>query len=259
LSESPDSQLLAGRHAVVTGGAGGIGRAIAERLGGLGARVSIMGRNQDRLAAAAEDMGAAAIPCDVTSEAAVEKAFAEAAERSGQVAILVNNAGAVQSAPFTKVSLEQFTAMIEVNLVGAFLCCRAVLPGMVEAGEGRIVCVASTAGLKGYPYVAGYCAAKHGVIGLTRALALEVALKGVTVNAVCPGYTDTDLVAGAIDNIRAKTGRSREDVLGDLIKDNPQGRLIEPGEVASTVAWLCAPASAAITGQAIAVAGGEVM
>ncbi|MDP6572217.1 MAG: SDR family NAD(P)-dependent oxidoreductase [Rhodospirillales bacterium] len=259
MSESPDSQLLAGRHAVVTGGAGGIGRAIAERLGGLGARVSIMGRNQDRLAAAAEDMGAAAIPCDVTSEAAVEKAFAEAAERSGQVAILVNNAGAVQSAPFTKVSLEQFTAMIEVNLVGAFLCCRAVLPGMVEAGEGRIVCVASTAGLKGYPYVAGYCAAKHGVIGLTRALALEVALKGVTVNAVCPGYTDTDLVAGAIDNIRAKTGRSREDVLGDLIKDNPQGRLIEPGEVASTVAWLCAPASAAITGQAIAVAGGEVM
>ncbi len=259
MSESPDSPHLAGRHAVVTGGAGGIGRAIAERLGGLGARVSIMGRNQDRLAAAAEDMGAAAIPCDVTSEAAVEQAFAEAAERFGPVAILVNNAGAVQSAPFTKVSLEQFTAMLEVNLVGTFLCCRAVLPGMLEAGEGRIVCVASTAGLKGYPYVAGYCAAKHGVIGLTRALALEVAVKGVTVNAVCPGYTDTDLVAHAVDNIRAKTGRSREDVLRDLIKDNPQGRLIEPGEVASTVAWLCAPASAAITGQAIAVAGGEVM
>ena len=259
MSESLHSPHLTGRHAVVTGGAGGIGSAISERLAALGATVTIMGRNQDRLTRAAERIGGAAIPCDVTEPAAVERAFGEAAERSGPVDILINNAGAAESAPFSKMSLAQFTAMLDVNLVSAFLCCQAVLPGMMAAGGGRIVCVASTAGLKGYAYVAGYCAAKHGVIGLTRALALEVALKGITVNAVCPGYTDTDLVTGAIDNIRAKTGRRREDVLSDLIKDNPQGRLIEPGEVASTVAWLCAPASAAITGQAIAVAGGEVM
>ena len=259
MSESTVAEHLDGRHAVVTGGGSGIGRAISERLAALGATVTIMGRNQDRLAATAEDIDAAAIPCDVTSEAAVAQAFAEAAERFGPVAILVNNAGGAESAPFAKMSHAQFTAMLDVNLVSAFLCCQAVLPGMLEAGEGRIVCVASTAGLKGYAYVAGYCAAKHGVIGLTRALALEVALKGITVNAVCPGYTDTDLVAHAVDNISAKTGRSRDDVLADLIKDNPQGRLVEPDEVASTVAWLCAPTSAAITGQAIAVAGGEVM
>ena len=259
MSESPESPHLAGRHAVVTGGAGGIGRAISERLAALGATVTIMGRNQDRLAAAAERIGAAAVPCDVTAAAAVERAFGEAVERSGPVDILVNNAGAAESAPFAKMSHAQFTAMLDVNLVSAFLCCQAVLPGMMAAGGGRIISIASTAGLKGYAYVAGYCAAKHGMIGLTRALALEVAAAGITVNAVCPGYTDTEMLSHAVDNISAKTGRSREDALGDLIKGNPQGRLIEPGEVASTVAWLCTPASAAITGQAIVVAGGEVM
>ena len=149
--------------------------------------------------------------------------------------------------------------VIGVDLTGAFLCTRQVLRDMVNAGQGRVVNVASTAGLTGYPYVAAYCAAKHGVIGLTRALAREVARTGVTVNAVCPGYTDTEIVATTLTNIVAKTGRSREQALADIVAHNPQGRLITPEEVADAVAWLCLPSSASITGQSILVAGGELM
>jgi NAD(P)-dependent dehydrogenase (short-subunit alcohol dehydrogenase family) len=188
----------------------------------------------------------------------VAAAFAQANEVFGPVAILINNAGGAASAPLARTSLALLREMLDVNLVSAFLCSRAVLPDMLADGFGRIVNVASIAGLKGAPYITAYAAAKHAVVGLTRALAMETAAKGITVNAVCPGYTDTDLVRRTIANIVLKTGRSDAEAAAALVGTNPQGRLIRPDEVASTVLWLCAPGAEAITGQAIAIAGGEV-
>lgn len=241
---------------MVTGGGRGIGAAIAVRLAALGASLTLMGRDRVRLEASAEALPRArAIPCDITDEAAVRDAF----EQAGEIHILVNNAGAAETAPFAKTTLDQFRRMLDVNLSGAFLCSQAVLPAMTAACFGRIVNIASTAGLKGYAYVSAYCAAKHGLVGLTRALALETARDGITVNAVCPGYTDTDMVRGAAAAISAKTGRSETEARAVLIKDNPQGCLVQPEEVADAVAWLCQGGSGAITGQAIVVAGGEVM
>jgi len=258
-SRGTPSAPLAGRHAVVTGGGSGIGAAIGHALAAAGAAVTLMGRRRDPLEAHAGALPrAAAVACDVTDEAAVREAFAGAAGRLGAVDILVSNAGAAESAPFDRTDLDLWQRMIAVNLTGAFLCARAVLPGMVERGRGRIVNVASTAGLKGYPYVAAYCAAKHGVVGLTRALALEVAASGVTVNAVCPGYTETAILDDAVENIARATGRDPERARAALVKVNPQGRFVQPGEVAATVTWLCSAGAAALTGQAIAVAGGEV-
>ncbi len=256
---SGDAKVLSGRHAVVTGGGRGIGAAIASALAEAGAKLTLMGRTLAPLQERASALpGAQAIACDVTDEAAVARAFAEATATLGPVAILINNAGAAASAPFARTSLELFRQMLDVNLVSTFLCSRAALPGMLEAGFGRIVNVASVAGLKGAPYIAAYCAAKHGVVGLTRALAMETARKGITVNAVCPSYTDTDMAQSAIANIIEKTGRSAAEAEAALVQKNPQGRLIRPDEVASTVLWLCAPGAEAITGQAIAIAGGEV-
>jgi 3-hydroxybutyrate dehydrogenase len=250
---------LEGRHAVVTGGGRGIGAAVATVLAAAGARVSLLGRNHAQLQDMAASLAAArALRCDVTDEAAVGAAFAEARQAFGPIALLVNNAGAAESAPLVRTSLELFRRMLDVNLVGTFLCSRAALPDMLEAGFGRIVNVASVAGLKGAAYVSAYCAAKHGVVGLTRALALETASRGITVNAVCPSYTDTDMARGAIANIVAKTGRSAEEAERELVRKNPQARLIRPEEVAASVLWLCAPGSEAITGQTIAIAGGEV-
>jgi 3-hydroxybutyrate dehydrogenase len=251
---------LDGRHAVVTGGGRGIGAAIASALAAAGAKVTVMGRNEPQLRERAATLPIAqAVRCDVTDEAGVAAAFAEATRTFGPPTILVNNAGAAASAPFARTSLELFRGMLEVNLIGTFLCSRAALPGMFEAGFGRIVNVASIAGLKGAAYVSAYCAAKHGVVGLTRALALETATKGITVNAVCPSYTDTDMARQAIANIVEKTGRSAAEAEAALVQKNPQGRLIRPEEVAATVLWLCAPGTEALTGQAIALAGGEVM
>jgi NAD(P)-dependent dehydrogenase (short-subunit alcohol dehydrogenase family) len=256
---------LEGLHAVVTGGGSGIGAAIAQALIADGARVTLMGRRIDKLKEQRDRLNVDGGPsvelqvCDVGDEASVRAAFAAAAQAAGPVDLLVNNAGQVETAPLGKTSLETWQRLLNVNLTGSFLCSREVLPAMTERRFGRIVNVASTAALKGYAYVAAYCAAKHGVLGLTRALALETARKGVTVNAVCPGYTETDIVAGAIETIVAKTGRTADEARAELAAVNPQGRLVDPAEVAASVAWLARRDSGSITGQAIAVAGGEVM
>jgi len=251
---------LADKHAVVTGGGTGIGAAIAAALAEAGARVTVMGRRLAPLEAIAATLkDARCLPCDVTDADQVRNAFQQALSESGPIGILINNAGAADSTPFHRMNIAHWRRMMAVNLDGVFNCSRAVYDDMRKSGWGRIVNVASTAAVKGYAYVSAYCAAKHGVLGLTRALALEAAGTGVTVNAVCPGYTDTDIVRDAVKNIAQKTGRSQDEALAELTSDNPQGRLIQPAEVADAVVWLCRPESASITGQAIVVAGGEVM
>ena len=252
---------LNNQHALVTGAGQGIGEAIARQLLARGARVTVLGRRAEPLQKLVDEFpGQCRMElADVSSESEVKTAFSQAASALGAINILVNNAGQAQSAPFLKMDAALWQNMLAVNLTGAMLCMQQVLPAMVERGYGRIVNVASTAGLKGYAYVAAYCAAKHGVVGLTRALALEFASKGVTVNAVCPGYTETEIVRESIARVVAKTGRTPEQAMAEFVRGNPQGRLVQPREVADAVLWLCGPGAGAVTGQAIAVAGGDVM
>jgi 3-hydroxybutyrate dehydrogenase len=252
------SGLPASAHALVTGGSRGIGREVARSLKLAGATVTIVGRNRATLEAAIADGCADHMAvADVADPAAVTAAIGVAAARQ-PIDILIANAGAAESAPFVKSDAALFRRMIDINFMGVVHTMQAVLPAMKGRPYGRIVMIASTAGLKGYPYVSAYVAAKHAVVGLMRSLALELASTNVTVNAVCPGFTDTDLVAGSIDTIMNKTGRSREQAAAELAKHNPQGRLVTPQEVADAVLWLCGAGASAITGQAIAVAGGEV-
>jgi len=262
--EAKTQEPFSRHHAVVTGGGRGIGAAIAEALARLGASVSLVGRNAEVLQATAnritKDYGVkvATASANVADDSAVQKAIANVRDVLGAPTILVNNAGVAESAPFLKSDAVFWRKVLDVDLLGAVYCTQAVLPAMLESKWGRIINIASTAGVTGYAYITTYCAAKHGMIGLTRALAIETASKGVTVNAVCPGYTNTDMTTQSITNIMRKTGRSREEAEASLVSRNPQGRLIQPAEVADAVVWLCGDNAGSVTGQSIVIAGGEL-
>lgn len=255
------AQPLQGQHALVTGAARGIGAAIARMLAAEGATLTLLGRRSDALERLATELPGShgIMVADVSEPGQVRSAFEQARAQRGPVAILINNAGQAESAPFGKTSLELWNRMLAVNLTGSFLCAQAALPDMLAAARGRIVNIASTAGQRGYAYVAAYAAAKHGVIGLTRSLALEVAKKGITVNAVCPGYTETEILRDSIANVVAKTGRSEDEARAAFAASNPQQRIVQPAQVADAVRWLCGDGAGAVTGQEISVSGGEVM
>ncbi|HKA73979.1 MAG TPA: SDR family NAD(P)-dependent oxidoreductase [Xanthobacteraceae bacterium] len=249
---------LDGRHAVVTGGGRGIGRAVAAALSAAEATVTVVGRNETALEETVDAADARGyVVADVTDAQALGEGFRQAVARHGAIDILVANAGGAESAPFQKSDPDLFRRMFELNVMGAVHAIRAVIGDMTARRSGRIVAVASTAGLKGYAYVSAYCAAKHAVVGLVRALAVETAASGVTVNAVCPGYTDTDMVRDSVARLEQRTGRPRHEVLAEMLRHNPLGRLIRPEEVAAAVLFLCAPEAGAVTGATLTVAGGE--
>ena len=258
---SATQRSLDGLHALITGAGQGIGAAIARTLAVDGASLTLLGRRREPLDALAKSLNVntAVVTADVTDEDAVAMAFAAARVQLGPISILVNNAGQAESAPFRRTTPALWHQMLSVNLTGTFLCTQQALPDLLQARAGRIVNIASTAGQRGYAYVTAYSAAKHGVIGLTRSLALELAPTAVTVNAICPGFTETEMLAESIATIVAKTGRSEAVARAELTKTNPQGRLVQTEEVAGAVRWLCSDAARSITGQCISVSGGEVM
>ena len=246
------------RHVLVTGAGTGIGEAVSRQLHTDGYRVSLVGRRPEPLAALSASLGenAYAITGDVTDRSSISSAFTSARERFGSIEILVNSAGMAPTAPFHRVDFADWQRTMDVNVNGVFHCSQIALEDMLGAGWGRIINIASVASLRGFPYVSGYCASKHAVLGMTRAVALEVATQGVTVNAICPGYVDTDIVRAAVSEIVSKTGRTEEDAMQHFTQSNPQGRLIKASEVASAVSWLCGDGAASVTGQAVAIDGG---
>ncbi len=249
---------IAGKHTVITGGGSGVGAEIARVFAAEGAKVTILGRSYAPLKDVADETGALPLTADVTHRGSLDAALDQAREAQGAVAIAVANAGAAPSAPFRKVTPEAFRASLAVNLEGVFHLWQACHEEMAEAGWGRLVAVASTAGLKGYPYVAPYCAAKHGVVGLTRALAQELGRSGLTVNAICPGFIDTPLLARSIEAITAMTGKTDAEARAQLVAGNPQKRFVGTGEVAGAALWLCSDAAASVSGHALSLSGGEV-
>lgn len=252
---------LKGHHAIVTGGGRGIGAATASALAAQGANLTLMGRTKARLDAHAESVSkahgveVAAVPCDVANAASVGEAFRVARETLGAPYILVNNAGIAEGAPFTETSLTLWERIIAVNLTGTFLCMQQVVPAMMAARAGRIVNVASISGLRAAQTISAYTASKHGVLGLTKVVALETAKAGVTVNAVCPAYTDTDMAQVAIDTIM-KSGKSEDEARKMITRTIPRGTLITAEEVASAIVWLCSAGASGVTGEAIVVGGG---
>jgi 3-hydroxybutyrate dehydrogenase len=262
VSSHAGTARLAGRHAVVTGASRGIGAVIAAVLAGEGVCVSLLGRDAGNLQRVSDNLGgkgrAFPIVADLTDPPSVQSAFAVARGHFGPVHLLINNAGQAASAKFTDTDEALWSRLFAVNLTGTYLATRQAVPDMLAEGFGRIVNIASTAGLRGAAYISAYASSKHAVIGLTRSLALEYASRNITVNAVCPGFVDTDIVKDAIANIKSKTGRSDSEALAALVATNPQRRLVEPREVADTVMWLCRPGSESVTGQSIVLAGGEV-
>ena len=247
------------RHALITGAGTGIGAAIAKQLHSEGHKVTLIGRRLEPLAALAETLASAcrAITGDVTDRESVEKAFTQATDNFGPIEILINCAGVAPTAPFHRMEFADWQKTLDVNLNGVFHCTQVALGDMKSASWGRIVTIASTASLRGFAYVSGYCASKHAALSLTRALALETAQLGITVNAVCPSYVDTDIVREAIQEIMTKTGRSEAEALQHFTQSSPQGRLVEANEVAASVSWLCSENAASVTGQAIAIDGGS--
>lgn len=255
---------LEGRTAVVTGGGRGIGEVVARALAESGAAVVVAARTKTQVDDVAERLRAEghralAVPCDVTDPASVDRLAREVVERAGKVDILVNNAGIAGSAPVHRLGLEEWNRLFAVNATGTFLCTRAFLPGMIERGWGRIINIASIAGLQGAKYIAGYAASKHAVIGFTRSVAAEVAATGVTVNAVCPGYADTEMTRESIERIVEKTGLSEDRARAAILSTTPQRRLIEPREVAHAVLALADEAAMGINGQSIVIDGGALL
>ncbi|AID34242.1 NAD(P)-dependent dehydrogenase (short-subunit alcohol dehydrogenase family) [Mesorhizobium sp. USDA 4775] len=249
---------ISAKHALVTGGGSGVGRAIALALAEAGINVTICGRREAELAKAAGESGRIfGIAADVTNEASMASLYHAAEAARGPFDIVIANAGMAGSTPANKTTLADWQKTLDVNLTGAFLTVKPALAGMAARKTGRIIFIASTAGLKGYAYVAPYVAAKHGVVGLMRALAAETAKSGVTVNAVCPGFVETAMLEESIQRIIEKTGRSAGEARASLVSTNPQGRFIQPQEVAAAVLWLCGDAASSITGQAISISGGE--
>jgi NAD(P)-dependent dehydrogenase (short-subunit alcohol dehydrogenase family) len=249
---------FAGRRALVTGGGRGIGAAIARRLAAGGAEVVVTGRTAGEIDAVAGELGGTALAVDLSDRAATDAMLARLAEL-GRVDLLVNNAGASESAALAKIGDDQWDRMIEINATAPFRLTRALVPAMVAAGWGRVVTIASNAGVTGYRYTAAYCAAKHAVVGMTRALAIDLARTGVTINAVCPGWVATRMVDEAVARIADKTGRTSDDARSQLAAMSPQGRIITPDEVAALVATLCGEDARAIHGQALVIDGGQVL
>ena len=249
---------LSGKHAFITGGGTGIGLAAARLLAEQGVRLTLAARNFARVEEAASTLDAHAVSVDVSNETSVEAAIDAARSRFGGIDILINNAGITPSAPLHKTTLAMWNEVLAINLTGAFLCTRAALPDMIERKWGRVINVASIAGLMGDMYISAYCASKHGMIGMTRALAKEVARHGITANAICPGYVETDIVTRAAENIASKTKLNEEQARASLYAGNPQGRLIQPEEVASMIGWLCSDGAAATNGAALPISGGQI-